>query len=292
MNRTLPSRPTRTSVITRHIPGARSPWLARRARAVAIVGLLLSGSLPATAHAGAEGSGSSTDDAIEAEVRFDDNARDQTGCFWAMVTGVDPSTGVTRHMPASRMLGGEPWTLFERVCGTTRTLHWVKTSSAGGVANTSRDRVSRLVPRLLVKTSPTADKMVVNVGTWFWVPRSLWRPVSVTAMLPTTAGPIIVTTTAVPTLLIFSPGDGRAPVVCRGPGRPWRTSFGDGRTSSCMHTYTRASHTSGSRRYRARLSVQWTVTWTSNLGVGGRLPSIRLGISTDVRVSELQALSR
>lgn len=238
------------------------------------------------------GSGSSTEDTIEAEVRWNTNARDTPGCRWAPVTGVDPVSGTTRELPTTRVVKGESWTLYERACGTRRSLHWVRSKTTSTVATDSHSRVSRLVPTLLVKTAPDADQMVVHVGTWFWVPRQAWRPVSITAMIPTTAGPIIVTTTAIPTLLVYSPGDGNAPVVCRGPGLPWRRVLGDAAVSPCMHTYTRASHTRPGDRYSAKLSVQWTVTWTSNLGVGGALPPIRLGVGTDVRVVELQALSR
>lgn len=285
-----PTQPT-TDVIC-DPRGSRIVRLVPTLLVAALVGALVVATPPRTVLAAGEGNGSSTEDSIEAQVRYDSDARDDPGCSWSPVTGVDPVSGTTRELPTTRVVKGRSWTLYERACGTRRSLHWVRSDTTDTMAASSQSRVRRLVPTLLVNTAPAADRMVVNVGSWFWVPAQLWRPVSVTAMIPTTAGPIIVTTTAVPTLLIYSPGDGGTPVTCRGPGLPWRRVFGDRAVSPCMHTYTRASHTRPSGRYAARLSVQWTVTWTSNLGVGGGLPPIRLGIGTKVRVVELQALSR
>lgn len=243
------------------------------------------------ARGAASGDGSVTDDSIEARVTYDD-AGDRSGCTWSPVTGVDPISGSTREMPTTRRMNGVDETLYERSCGTSHSLHWVRNDTTTRMAAHSQSRMSRLIPRLVFTTAPPADKMVVNVGTWFWVRKSLWRPVSVTAVIPTQAGPITVTTTATPTHLIYSPGDGSSPVTCRGPGIAWRRSYGDRARSNCMHTYRVASHTTSSHTYKARLSIQWAVTWTSNLGIGGRLPNVRLGLGSTVRVLELQALSR
>jgi hypothetical protein len=173
-----------------------------------------------------------------------------------------------------------------------QSLHWIPQTTSSRVAQHSESKVSRLVNMLLIKTAPPSNKMVVNVGTWFWVPRSVWKSVSVTAYIPTSVGPITVTTTATPTSLIYSPGDGNSAVTCRGPGTPWSQSRGDNDTSNCMYTYTSASHTRQAGTYAANTAIKWTVTWRSNLGIGGLLPSIRTGLTTPVRVLEMQALSR
>ena len=182
--------------------------------------------------------------------------------------------------------------LYVRRCPTNQSLHWIPQTTTSRVAQHSESKVSRLVNMLLIKTAPPSNKMVVNVGTWFWVPRSVWKTVSVTAYIPTSAGPITVTTTATPTSLIYSPGDGNSAVTCRGPGTPWSQSRGDNDTSNCMYTYTSASHTRQAGTYAANTAIKWTVTWRSNLGIGGLLPSIRTGLTTRVRVLEMQALSR
>lgn len=258
---------------------------------IATVVLAPGGGAP-RALAGGDGDGSVNGESIEARVRYGDDSTDTPGCSWSPVTGVDPVSGTTREMPTVRRVGRVTETLFERSCGTAHSLHWVRNDMPRRVAGYSQQRVSRLIPSLLTRTAPPADKMVVNVGTWFWVPKAVWRPVSVTATIPTPAGPIIVTTTATPTLLVYLPGDGSPATTCRGPGLPWRHSYGDAATSTCMYTYRIASHTRSSGRFDARMSIQWTITWTSNLGVGGRLPNVRTGLGTKVRVLELQALTR
>lgn len=255
-----------------------------------IIGALAIDSIPA--RAGADGSGAVDGDSIEARVRFDGDAADRPGCSWAPVTGVDPVSGSMREMPTVRRVGRVTETLYERTCGTAHSLHWVRDDTTQRMATHSKQRVSRLIPSLITRTAPPVDKMVVNVGTWFWVPRALWKPVSVTATIPTQAGPIIVTTTATPTVLSYSPGDGSPDSSCRGPGTPWNRWLGDSAVSRCMHTYRAASHRRTSGTYNARFTIQWEVRWTSNLGIGGRLPNVRLGLGTRVRVLELQALTR
>ncbi|MEI8286987.1 MAG: hypothetical protein WCG15_06790, partial [Actinomycetes bacterium] len=94
-----------------------------------------------------------------------------------------------------------------------------------------------------------------------------------------------------PFALTYSPGDGHSPVTCRGPGEPWSTSLGDTARSSCMYTYRSASHTQPSRVYDNRMSVTWKVSWSSNLGIGGSLPNITVGLNSTARVFELQALA-
>ena len=269
-----------------------------RAGVILVVALLMGSTLPATARATgtvgvADGSGAVEDDNIEARVRYDDpGAAGATGCAWNLVTGVDPVTGSTREQNVSRVRNGVREILYERACATSHSLHWIRDDAAPRIAKHAENTVSRLVPALLTRTAPPHDKMVVNVGTWYWVPKAAWKPVSVRAFVATPAGPIIVTVTARPSRLLYSPGDGGRTVSCRGPGRPWRRSFGDAAVTPCMYTYRRSSHRSSSGSYRARMSVRWSVSWTSNLGIGSPLPSITTGIGLRAVVRELQALTR
>lgn len=271
---------------------------ARRTRARVALGfpmafvLVVSAFGAGPALAGGDGNGSVDGDRIEAQVRFDGDDSDTPGCSWAPVTGVDPVTGTLREMPTIRRRAEVTETLYERTCDTVHTLHWVRDDTARRMATHSKQRVSRLIPMLVARTAPPADKLVVNVGTWFWVPRLLWKPVRVTATIPTPGGPIIVTTTATPTVLSYSPGDGSAPASCRGPGPRWNSGLGDSAVSPCMYTYRSASHRRTSGVFDARFTIQWEVRWSSNLGIGGRLPNVRLGLGTKVRVLELQALTR
>ena len=248
-------------------------------------------SQPPVVMAEANGTGSLIGDNIEAQVSFDAPASTDP-CSWHVVTSITPTPGPSSGPITVRSRDGVDDVLYIRRCPTGQSWHWIPQKTSSRVAQQSENKVSRLVNMLLIKTAPPSNKMVVNVGTWFWVPRAVWKPISVTAYIPTSVGPISVTPTARPTSLIYSPGDGNDPVTCRGPGTPWTQSRGDDDTSNCMYTYASASHTRASGTFAANTAIKWTVTWRSNLGIGGLLPSIRTGLTTPVRVLEMQALSR
>lgn len=246
---------------------------------------------PPVVLAEANGSGSLIGDNIAAQVSFDAPGT-KDPCSWTVVTSITATPGPSSGPITVRSRDGVDDVLYVRRCPTSQSLHWIPQTTSSRIAQQSENKVSRLVNMLLIKTAPPSNKMVVNVGTWFWVPRAVWKPISVTAYIPTSAGPISVTTTARPTSLIYSPGDGNDAVTCKGPGTPWSQSRGDNDTSNCMYTYASASHTQAAGTYTANTAIKWTVTWRSNLGVGGPLPSIRTGLTTPVRVLEMQALSR
>ena len=252
---------------------------------VLATGILLATQHSPTASANGTGSGSVEDDTISAEVRFDSPPA-ESGCSWEKVRGSQP-------LPVAGTNPVQYETLYYRVCDDRVMAYtWIRDSTPKRIAESAHNKVSRLVNALAIRTAPPSDKMVVTVGTWFWVPRTVWKPISVTAWIVTQAGPISVTTTATPTTLTYSPGDGQRPVTCNGPGRQWSTQFGDRAKTSCMYTYTRASHSRAQQRYRANLAVTWRVTWRSSVGLFGRLPNIRIGTALPVTVLELQALSR
>lgn len=271
-----------------------------RSRFTLLIGLVMVLTLPATlasgrtvARASADGAGSVTGETIEAQVRYDDpGAAGQDRCSWTPATGADPVSGTTHERGVTRVRDGMREVLYERICPETHALYWVRDDTAPRIAAHAENRVSRLIPALLTRTAPPHDKMVVNVGTWFWVPAAVWKPISITAVIVTPVGPITVTVTARPTRLLYSPGDGNRVASCRGPGLPWRKALGDLARSSCMYTYRRASHVNDAGVYRARMSVRWAVSWTSNLGLGSPLPPVTTGLGLRATVRELQALSR
>lgn len=253
--------------------------------AVVMVGAIVPtlSSQPARATGG--GSGSVDGDTITAEVRYD-SPPVTSGCTWERVRGT-PSLPVAGTSPVVTE------TLYYRVCGDrVMSYQWIRDSTPRRIAESANSKVSRLVNALALRTAPPSDRLVVKVGTWFWVPRAAWKPISVTAWIPTQAGPIAVTTTATPRTLTYFPGDGNRAVSCTGPGRAWTPRDGDKASSQCMYTYPRASHRMANRRYTAKMSVTWTVTWRSSLGIGGPLPPITTGATMPVRVLELHALSR
>lgn len=241
------------------------------------------------------GAGATVGDNIEASVQF--SAPPNTGatseCSWRVVTNMTPSPVPRTGAISVRNRNGILETLYARVCPPREiSYHWIPDTTSPRIAEYSQNRVSKLVNMLLTKTAPPADKMVVNVGTWFWVPRNVWKPLSVTAYIPTSAGPITVTTTATPSTLLYSPGDGSDTVSCTGPGTPWANYLGDEARSNCMFTYRHSSVTRTRSTFSASMAISWKVTWRSNLGLGGTLPSIKTGTGLRAHVTELQALSR
>lgn len=209
-------------------------------------------------------------------------------CTWRSVTRTDPSGGAPR--PVERRIGSKTQVLmtFECLGPPPRSgRKWITRVSTGGNGASARRRL----PAPDVTTAPPADRGVVNVGTWYWVSRAVWKPWSVTAGVVTPAGPVTVTTTARPFRLILDPGDGRGPVSCTGPGRPWTPAFGDDARSACMYTWSRASTSLPGASFRAALSIEWKVTWRSSTGASGRLPNIRTSTPFMARVREIQAVA-
>lgn len=241
----------------------------------------------------AEGGGSAADDTVTAEVR-DGAQRGSSVCRWRPVTAVDPQSGSTLERPVTRSSNGESETLYQRTCSDRADndswYQWVRDSTSQRVVDRASASASERITRLLFRTAPPADLNVVNVGTWFWVPRTVWKPVSATAYVTLPYGVFTVTVTATPSRLRFDPGDGRDAVWCSGPGRPWTTGLGDRARSDCMHTYRHSSDSQPRGRYPAHTSVEWTVKVSSNFGLAFPLPPLRTGLSTPVTVRELQAV--
>lgn len=236
-------------------------------------------------HAGASGDGSVNDSIISAEVRFDSPPADSP-CVWEPVSGVGPVTVTTPS-------GTHTETLVYKACDDRiLSYHWIRHDGPARVAETAHQRVSRAVNMLAFRTAPAMNNMVVNVGTWFWVPKSMWKPIRVTAWISTPMGPITVTTTARPHVLTYSPGDGNPPASCVGPGTAWSRRMRDTSSTDCMYTYRSASHTRRSGLYNARAGITWKVSWRSSLGIGGPLPSITTRVPLTARVNEVQVLLR
>ena len=240
---------------------------------------------PQPAHAGASGDGSVSDNILTAEVRFDSPPID-SACVWEAVSGVQPITVTNGNVSHTETL------VFQACDNRIVSYHWIRNDAPGRVAESVRSRVSRAINMLLVRTAPSATDMVVNSDMWFWVPRSLWKPIRLTAWVVTPVGPISVTVTARPHQLSYTPGDGNDTVRCVGPGRAWSARVRDTGESPCSYTYSSASHTRRSGTYSAQATITWNVSWTSNLGIGSPLPSVRTSLPITAHVKEVQVLLR
>jgi hypothetical protein len=124
----------------------------------------------------------------------------------------------------------------------------------------------------------------VNLWTWFWTDRGMWRSRSATAR----AGGLSATVTVQPRALIFDPGDGSAAVICVGPGRPWRTRDGDSAPSrgGCGSRYRSATQTP----LVSTQSIRWSVSWRASDGSSGSLPALTTSRSGRLMVLQIQSV--
>jgi hypothetical protein len=274
----------------------------RRLIALATCLLVCALSPVGVAHAadGATGSGGSNGGTIWAGVQTSTppSSLDGSGgvCRWAAETAYDSSTGTGSRTPITMRLNGLRYRLFNRTCNGRRRLVWIPQLSPRQLATQSSLLVYGKLPRPGFRFAPSADDVVVKVGTWIWTDPSAWKPVTATAWIPTPTGIIWTRTTATPITMQFDtddaiyPGGGRGNTTCLGPGVPWTPLAGDTLSSPCSYTYRHASSSRPGGRFPATMSVTWAITWTSNVGAGGILPPYTNSANLTVRVRELQAL--
>ena len=140
------------------------------------------------------------------------------------------------------------------------------------------------VPDPTIGTSPAAGRLVVHVPTWLWIDGDWWQTYAAEAE----AGRVVSTVTVEPTSAVWTMGDG-SQTTCEGPGTAWQPGLPESATD-CSHTYTTASDGGDGGRFGLSVAVDLSVTWSSNAGPGGTLPTISRGGDLSVRVGEIQAL--
>lgn len=167
------------------------------------------------------------------------------------------------------------------------------------LARQAMAQVLTLIPAPEVDVSPDLTSNVdaaigrpvtyVNLWFWFWAGPDVWQDYSNTVTL----NGVSATTTAHPSSLVYDPGDGDAPVVCASPGRPWTEADANSSPSTlggCGYRYLRATP---SGPITGRLTINWQVSWTSNVGAGGELDP--LSTSTDTPpfvVEQIEVVTR
>ncbi len=136
-----------------------------------------------------------------------------------------------------------------------------------------------------LRTSPDAEgRLYVRVPTWLWVDGAWWQTYQATA----STGRVTATVTAQPVMSTWVMGDG-VTVACTGPGVAWQPGTSETATD-CSHTYATSSAGATNGAYSLSATVTLEVTWTSNIGAGGTLPTISRTSTRLVDVGEIQAI--
>jgi len=126
----------------------------------------------------------------------------------------------------------------------------------------------------------------VNLWTFYWTDPATWHSLSATAAV----GGVSATVTAVPMRLSFDPGNGTPAVICDGPGRAWDTSDGNGPPTggACAYQYSMAS----SGALITTQTITWKITWVGSGGASGVLPDITTSTPGQLRVMQVQVVTR
>ena len=136
-----------------------------------------------------------------------------------------------------------------------------------------------------IHTSPDGDRrLYTQVPTWFWVDDAWWQPYTVTV----TAGRVTTTLTATPRRAVWNTGDGGG-VNCDGPGVAWQPRMSDDATY-CKYTYRHSSAGRPNGAFPLTLTIEFDVSWSSNVGVAGGLAGVTRSATRDVEVGEIQAV--
>jgi len=215
-----------------------------------------------------------------------------TTCQWRSVGGSDLNNGDI--VPVSTTRNGKFYRLVQRVCTggapSTRS-YWVSDEARQKVVRTYSDTARKSLPDLVYGTAPMRSRVIVNVGTWFWVSKSLWREVVVRATVMTPWGPLVVRTVASPDKIFLNPGDRSPTVECDGPGRQWNIFHGDKAKSDCMHTFLHASDGRPGGVFKGRIGIEWKIKGGLGFGPLITFARQRTSVPIDLRVHEIQALT-
>ncbi len=263
-----------------------------------LVGLMAPG-LPAAADSSSEESEAYVDDNETPTVEVgesndpgptgDDGSSGDNDCVWKVVieddlvfSVYDNEGGQPQHSATGRWL--------QKICdGSPVAIDGAFLVPEGGIVDpealAQQAAASIGIEAPALRTSPDANgRLYVRVPTWLWVEGAWWQTYQATAA----TGRVTATVTAQPVTATWAMGDG-ATVACTGPGVAWQPGLSESATD-CTHTYTTSSAGAANGTFPLSATVTLEVTWTSNVGAGGTLPTISRTSTRPVDVGEIQAI--
>lgn len=217
------------------------------------------------------------------------SAGDDDACEWHVL--IDDDTQVAVYGPNGERLYSETGRWFAEVCDGDNLLAPVGGTLVpeGGLVDPAvlaeRARRAVAIGSPAIHTSPDGDRrLYTQVPTWFWVDDTWWQPYTITV----TAGRVSTTLTATPRRAVWTAGDGGS-VPCEGPGVAWQPGMSDDATY-CKYTYRHSSAGRPSGVYPLTVTIEFDVSWDSNVGVAGGLAGVTRSATREVQVGEIQAV--
>lgn len=136
-------------------------------------------------------------------------------------------------------------------------------------------------------TSPGIDvDQITGLPTWLWLEPGSWAELSARAEIPG----FWVEVTAHPERVVWDMGDGET-VTCDGPGTPYDPAVDDNAQSTdCSHVYQYTSVDEPDGRYRASVTIEWSVDWEASTGADGVLADASRTTTFALTVTERQAV--
>ena len=239
------------------------------------------------------GSGGSAGGTITAGVQFGvppsaQGKTDSSGCIWISAGEAQTFDSLT---VTEKVVNGIRYLLFYKSCPTSGQAVWIPELRPPSLGRNAADAVKQRLVSPTIGSAPSVDKGIVKVGMWLWTDPNQYRPVSITAWVPTLTGIAWATTTARPVRLVFLSGEpGSSPMSCQGPGRQWQPEFGDDLVSACMYTYQHSSGITATNVFAAKFSIVWSIRWRSNVAAGGSLGEFATSTDQAITVNEIQAV--
>lgn len=260
---------------------------------VATLAALAPGALASEVGAGAyvDDDGSPTAEAADGSVTVGagGSAGDDDACAWHVL--IDDDTQVAVYGPNGERLYSETGRWFAEVCDGDNLLAPVGGTLVpeGGLVDPAvlaeRARRAVAIGSPAIHTSPDGDRrLYTQVPTWFWVDDTWWQPYTITV----TAGRVSTTLTATPRRAVWTAGDGGV-IPCEGPGIAWQPGMSDDATY-CKYTYRHSSAGRPNGAYPLTVTIEFDVSWNSNVGVAGGLAGVTRTASREVQVGEIQAV--